>query len=93
MSQCHHLYLLFLPLFSLLSSLIPLDIVRHICYNWIILKKGGCIMGTEAERAETRKAMAYDLHKIIDRDPSQETYTKEEIKKIIDVYVETANQT
>lgn len=50
-------------------------------------------MSTESERAETRKAMAYDLHKIIDRDPTQETYTKEEVKKLIDVYVETANQT
>ena len=49
-------------------------------------------MGPEAERKETRKAMAYDLHKIIDRDPAQETYTKEEIKKLIDIYVETANQ-
>lgn len=50
-------------------------------------------MGTEAERQETRKAMAYDLHKIIDREPAKESYTKEEIKKLIDVYVETANQT
>lgn len=49
-------------------------------------------MSTEAERAETRKAMAYDLHKILDRNPAQETYTKEEVKKLIDVYVETANQ-
>ncbi len=50
-------------------------------------------MGTESERRETRKAMAYDLHKIIDREPAKESYTKEEIKKLIDVYVETANQT
>lgn len=49
-------------------------------------------MSPEAERAETRKAMAYDLHKILDRNPAQETYTKEEVKKLIDVYVETANQ-
>lgn len=49
-------------------------------------------MSTEAERQETRKAMAYDLHKILDKNPSQETYTKDEVKKIIDVYVETANQ-
>lgn len=50
-------------------------------------------MSTESERAETRKAMAYDLHKILDRNPAQETYTKEEVKKLIDVYVEAANQT
>ncbi len=39
-------------------------------------------MGTEAERQDTRKAMAFDLCNIIDEDPSQETYTKEEIKKM-----------
>ena len=49
-------------------------------------------MGTEAERKDTRKAMAFDLCNIIDEDPSQETYTKEEIKKIIRVYVITAEQ-
>lgn len=49
-------------------------------------------MATDAERQETRKAMAYDLHKILDKNPAQETYTKDEIKKLIDVYVETANQ-
>ena len=49
-------------------------------------------MGTEAERQDTRKAMAFDLCNIIDEDPSQETYTKEEIKKIIRVYVITAEQ-
>lgn len=49
-------------------------------------------MGTEAERQDTRKAMAFDLCNIIDEDPSQETYTKEEIKKIIRVYVATTDQ-
>ena len=49
-------------------------------------------MGTEAERQDTRKAMAFDLCNIIDEDPSQETYTKEEIKKIILDYVTTADQ-
>ena len=55
--------------------------------------KGGFLMGTEAERQDTRKAMAFDLCNIIDEDPSQETYTKEEIKKIIRVYLTTAEQT
>ena len=45
-------------------------------------------MGTEAERQDTRKAMAFDLCNIIDEDPSQETYTKEEIKKIITYIME-----
>ena len=49
-------------------------------------------MEAEAERQNTRKAMAFDLCNIIDEDPSQETYTKEEIKKIIRVYVTTADQ-
>ena len=49
-------------------------------------------MGTEAERLDTRKAMAYDLFDIIDENPAQETYTKEEIKKMIRVYIKTAEQ-
>ncbi len=39
-----------------------------------------------------KKAMAYDLLQIIESQPQQETYTAEEIKKIIKVYVSTANQ-
>ena len=49
-------------------------------------------MGTEAERQDTRKAMAFDLCNIIDEDPSQETYTKKEIKKLIKVYVTTKDE-
>ncbi len=49
-------------------------------------------MGTEAKRQDTRKAMAYDLKKIIDKNPTQESYTPEEIKKLIDTYIETADQ-
>ena len=49
-------------------------------------------MGTEAERQDTRKAMAFDLFAIIDKDPSKETYSKEEIKKLIFMYVTTADQ-
>lgn len=57
------------------------------------IQKGGRVfVGTEAERQDTRKAMAYDLKKIIDREPEKESYTPEEIKKIIDVYIETADQ-
>ena len=39
-------------------------------------------MGTEAERQDTRKAMAFDLFAIIDKDPAKETYTKEEMKMV-----------
>lgn len=49
-------------------------------------------MGTEAERQETRKAMAFDLLEILDENPKQETYTVEEIKKMIKTYVKTANE-
>ena len=40
-------------------------------------------MGTEAERQDIRKAMAFDLCNIINEKPSTETYTKEKNKKII----------
>ncbi len=46
-------------------------------------------MGTEAERQDTRKAMAFDLINIIDENPQQQTYTAEEVKKLIKVYVAT----
>lgn len=49
-------------------------------------------MGTEAERLNIRKAMAFDLCGIIDDDTTQEAYTKEEIKKLICVYVKTVEQ-
>lgn len=49
-------------------------------------------MGTEAERQDTRKAMAYDLFDILDEKPEQETYTVDEIKKLIRVYLKTADQ-
>ena len=49
-------------------------------------------MGTEAERQDTSKAMAFDLFDILDERPEQTTYTTEEIKKIIRVYIKTADQ-
>ena len=49
-------------------------------------------MSTEAERADTRKAMAFDLSDILDEKPEQQTYTVEEIKKLIKVYVKTTDQ-
>ncbi|MCD7903377.1 MAG: hypothetical protein LUF91_06395 [Oscillospiraceae bacterium] len=49
-------------------------------------------MGTDSERQDTRKAMAFDLYTILDENPQQTTYTVEEIKKIIRVYVSTADQ-
>lgn len=49
-------------------------------------------MDFDVERQDTRKAMAYDLCNIIDENPAQETYTKEEIKRLIKIYVSTADQ-
>ncbi len=49
-------------------------------------------MGTEAERQDTRKAMAFDLFDILDEKPEQTTYTVDEIKKLIKVYIKTAEQ-
>jgi exosome complex RNA-binding protein Rrp4 len=59
---------------------------------WHTAHKEDCGMGTEVERQDTREAMAYDLCNIIDEDPTQETYTKEEIKKMIRIYIATADQ-
>ena len=49
-------------------------------------------MSPEAERADTRKAMAFDLFDILDEKAEQQTYTVEEIKKLIKVYVKTTDQ-
>lgn len=49
-------------------------------------------MENETQRQDTRKAMAFDLCNIIDENPAQETYTKEEVKKLIKVYISTAEQ-
>lgn len=46
-------------------------------------------METETERQDTRKAMAFDLFAIIDKDPAKEKYTKEEMKRLIFGYVTT----
>lgn len=55
-------------------------------------RKEASDMGTEAERQDTRKAMAYDLKKIIRREPARQSFTPEEVEKLIDDYIETADQ-
>ena len=47
-------------------------------------------MPTERERNEIKKSMAYDLICIIEEKPEQETYSTEEIKKLIKTYIATA---
>lgn len=49
-------------------------------------------MVTEAERQDTRKAMAYDIILILKEKPEKQSYTTEEIEKIIHVYLTTADQ-
>lgn len=49
-------------------------------------------MESEARRQDTRKAMAYDLIQILEAKPEKESYTTEEMKKIIHVYLTTADQ-
>lgn len=49
-------------------------------------------MGTESERQDTRKAMLYDLQKIIKNVPDLDQPTVEAIFQIMDDYIATANQ-
>lgn len=49
-------------------------------------------MGTEAERQDTRKAMLYDLQKIINSTDGLDPKTVEAIIKIMDDYIDVANQ-
>ncbi len=48
-------------------------------------------MPTEKERLDVLKSMAYDLTKIIDKEPDK-TYTADEIKSLIDAYIIGAQQ-
>ena len=47
-------------------------------------------MPYERESNEIKKSMAYDLIMIIEEKPEQETYTAEEVKKLIKTYIATA---
>ena len=49
-------------------------------------------METEAERQDTRKAMAYDIIQILKKKPENQSYTTEEIEKILHVYLTTSDQ-
>lgn len=49
-------------------------------------------MGIEVERQDIRKAMAYDIIKLLKKKPEKESYTTEEIEKIIHVYLTTTYQ-
>lgn len=47
-------------------------------------------MPTDRESNEIKKSMAYDLINLLEEHPEQETYTVEEIKKLIKSYIVTA---
>jgi len=49
-------------------------------------------MPSERESNEVKKSMAYDLIELIDSKPEQETYTAEEIKKLIKNYITMTTQ-
>lgn len=49
-------------------------------------------MGTEAERQDTRKAMLYDLQKIIKSTPNLDPKTVDEIFNIMDNYINIASE-
>ena len=46
---------------------------------------------TETEIKNTQKAMAYDINRILKREPGK-TYTAEEIEKILDAYITGSEQ-
>ena len=46
-------------------------------------------MHTDRASDEIKKSMAYDLIQIIEENPEQETYTAEEVKKLIKTYIIT----
>lgn len=49
-------------------------------------------MGTDAERQDTRKAMVYDLQRIIKTVDGLDAKTVDAVFQIMDDYVNTANQ-
>lgn len=49
-------------------------------------------MPTERESNEIKKSMAYDLIELIESKPEQETYTADEVKKLIKNYITVATQ-
>lgn len=67
-----------------------LDYTLNVWYNDTIKQKGGYKMPSDRESAEIKKAMAYDLIEILETRPEQQTYTADEVKKIIKNYI-TAN--
>lgn len=49
-------------------------------------------MPSDREAAEIKKAMAYDLIEILEAQPEQQTYTVDEMKKLIKNYIAANTQ-
>ncbi len=49
-------------------------------------------MPSDRESAEIKKAMAYDLIEILEAKPEQQTYTADEVKKLIKNYIAANTQ-
>ncbi len=49
-------------------------------------------MPSDRESAEIKKAMAYDLLEILESQPEQQTYTADEVKKLIKNYIAANTQ-
>lgn len=49
-------------------------------------------MPGDIESAEIKKAMAYDLLEILESQPEQQTYTADEVKKLIKNYIAANTQ-
>lgn len=50
-------------------------------------------MYSERESNEIKKSMAYDLIDILETKPEQQTYTMEEVKKLIKTYIAASTST
>ncbi len=48
-------------------------------------------MPTENERKDVQKSMAYDLIHLLERNP-EKTYTVQELKELIDTYIQGTQQ-
>ncbi len=49
-------------------------------------------MPSDRESAEIKKAMAYDLIEILEAKPEQQTYTADDVKKLIKSYIAANTQ-
>ena len=61
--------------------------ILKVSQNNTTTKGGAAAVTTERASNEVKKSMAYDLIQIIDDNPEKNSYTPEEIKKLIKDYI------